>query len=132
MYSATHHTRREDAIKIGSGALFRDFVPTIHGEGPDRDTIWVSDLAAFRAIKQGAATCWNEDQTEITLTLPVRHKFSIRFMEETEAKTKTALNALRSAEIASAELCHGQDPANACWETLREIRAAIALLEDER
>lgn len=36
------------------------------------------------------------------------------------------LAALISSEIASAELCQGQDPENQCWVTLGEIRAAIA------
>ncbi len=36
------------------------------------------------------------------------------------------LAALRQAELASAELCQGQDPANACWDTLRQIQAALA------
>ena len=39
------------------------------------------------------------------------------------------LEALRSAEFAVAELCYGQDPANQCWVTLTEIRAAIAAAE---
>lgn len=33
--------------------------------------------------------------------------------------------ALLSAEIAVAELCQGQDPANQCWVTLQEVRDAI-------
>jgi hypothetical protein len=37
--------------------------------------------------------------------------------------------ALRVAEIASEELCQGQDAANECWNTLRTIRAAIAKAE---
>lgn len=36
------------------------------------------------------------------------------------------LDALVQAELAVAELCVGQDPANQCWFTLAEIRAAIA------
>lgn len=36
------------------------------------------------------------------------------------------LNALLSAEIAVAELCQDQDPANECWVTLAAVRAAIA------
>lgn len=39
------------------------------------------------------------------------------------------LAALRSAELAVEELCHGQDPANQCWVILAEIRAAIAKAE---
>lgn len=37
--------------------------------------------------------------------------------------------ALKVAEIASEELCQGQDPANECWNTLRMIRAALAKAE---
>jgi hypothetical protein len=36
------------------------------------------------------------------------------------------LAALLVAELASEELCQGQDPANECWITLATIRAAIA------
>lgn len=39
------------------------------------------------------------------------------------------LAALKSAEIASQELCYDQDPANQCWVTLKEIRDAIAMAE---
>jgi hypothetical protein len=39
------------------------------------------------------------------------------------------LAALKSAEIASQELCYDQDPANQCWVTLQEIRDAIAKAE---
>ncbi|TIN82200.1 hypothetical protein [Mesorhizobium sp.] len=39
------------------------------------------------------------------------------------------LSALKSAEIATQELCYGQDPANQCWVTLQEIRDAIAKAE---
>jgi hypothetical protein len=35
------------------------------------------------------------------------------------------LAACRVAECAVEELCIGQDPANQCWVTLAEIRAAI-------
>lgn len=34
--------------------------------------------------------------------------------------------ALISAEIASMQLCIGQDPANQCWVVLAEIRAALS------
>ncbi len=33
--------------------------------------------------------------------------------------------ALVVAELAAAELCQGQDPANECWVTLATIRAAL-------
>lgn len=39
--------------------------------------------------------------------------------------------ALLSAEIAAAELCQGQDPANECWNTLRQIRDALELATKE-
>ena len=34
--------------------------------------------------------------------------------------------ALLVAELASEELCQGQDPANECWVTLATVRAALA------
>ena len=39
--------------------------------------------------------------------------------------------ALLVAELASEELCQGQDPANECWVTLATIRAAIAKARGE-
>ena len=39
------------------------------------------------------------------------------------------LAALRSAEIAVEQLCYGQDPANQCWVTLADIRAAVSKAE---
>lgn len=34
-------------------------------------------------------------------------------------------DALIQAELASRELCEGQDPENQCWVTLEDIRAAL-------
>lgn len=69
---------REDAVQLGDG---RYFVPTVWGTGdPERDTIWVDSWEQFRSV--GGQMRWNEDQTEIELTLPVRHKFSIQFMRQ--------------------------------------------------
>lgn len=65
---------REDAIEYCG----RYIVPTIYGTGdPERDTVWISNWNEFREC--GGKLCFNEDQTEIELTLPVRHKFSIQF-----------------------------------------------------
>lgn len=36
------------------------------------------------------------------------------------------LAALKQSELAVAELCVGQDPANECWNILAQVRAAIA------
>jgi hypothetical protein len=72
---------REDAITIGEGHNRRLFVPTVYGTGdPTRDTIWVDSWEQFRSV--GGKMCWSEDQTEIELSLPVRHKFSIQFMRQ--------------------------------------------------
>jgi hypothetical protein len=43
--------------------------------------------------------------------------------------TPDMYEALKVAEIASEELCRGQDAANECWNTLRMIRATIAKAE---
>lgn len=68
---------REDAIKHNG----RYIVPTIYGTGDSAlDTIWINTWDEFRAA--GGGMCWSEDQTEIELTLPVRHKFSIQFMRQ--------------------------------------------------
>lgn len=72
---------REDAVKYNG----RYIVPTIYGTGdPERDTVWVDSWEQFLAV--GGQMCWSEDQTELELTLPVRHKFSIQFMREATAK----------------------------------------------
>lgn len=39
--------------------------------------------------------------------------------------------ALLVAELASEELCQGQDPANECWVTLATIRSALAKAQGE-
>lgn len=36
------------------------------------------------------------------------------------------LEALQRAEIAVAELCQDQNPANECWNILREVRTALS------
>jgi selenocysteine lyase/cysteine desulfurase len=36
------------------------------------------------------------------------------------------VKALEGAEIAVAELCHDQNPANECWNILSGVRAALA------
>ena len=74
----THVIAREDAV-IHNG---REYVPTIYGHPDQENTVWVSDIADL--IKVGGSMRFNEDQTEITLTLPVRHKFSIGFFRSME------------------------------------------------
>lgn len=72
---------RADAVMIGDSAGSRPYVPTIYGTGdPEKDTVWVDSWEQFREV--GGVMCWSEDQTEIELTLPVRHKFSIQFMRQ--------------------------------------------------
>jgi hypothetical protein len=72
----THHKQRADAIVIGRDHLRREFVPTIWGE-KEGNTKFVSTLKEFRAA--GGGMHFNEDQTEIVLTLPEGWKFSIKF-----------------------------------------------------
>lgn len=79
MHSATHVFQRTDAIKIGSGPMLRDFVPTVYGED-EGNTKWVSSISEMIAV--GGQMCFNEDQTEIYLTLPAGYKFGIRFFDE--------------------------------------------------
>lgn len=66
----THRYRREDAIWHNG----REYVPTT------QKTKYVSTLKEF--TEAGGITHFNEDQTEITLTVPEGAKFSIRFMDE--------------------------------------------------
>lgn len=61
---------REDAVQY----MGRYIVPT------SDQTIWVDSWEQFREV--GGQMCWSEDQTEIELTLPVNHKFSIQFMRK--------------------------------------------------
>lgn len=68
----THHTPRADAVDWNG----RDYVPTVYGQ-KEGNTIWVGSWTEFRAV--GGCTNFNEDQTEVTLTLPVGHKFSVGF-----------------------------------------------------
>lgn len=68
----THRIQREDAVVIGhTPATRRYYVPTTES------TVWVRNWEQFRMA--GGRASWNEDQTEITLSLPVGHKFSIQF-----------------------------------------------------
>jgi hypothetical protein len=69
---------REDAIWDDRAGIW--YVPTIYGTDDERrHTVWVRDWDAF--AKLGGTIVFNEDQTEITLKLPTKHKFAIRFME---------------------------------------------------
>jgi hypothetical protein len=73
----THVRARDDAIILG-GPFVREYVP----DGPG-DIVWVDSLDQLRAV--GGNVGFNEDQTEIHLTLPVGHKFSIAmFRKEKE------------------------------------------------
>lgn len=71
----THMTPRDDAVLIGTSGLDRRlFVPTTW------ETKWVRNWDEFRAADGKAL--WNEDQTEIVLSLPPGHKFSCSFNRE--------------------------------------------------
>lgn len=71
----THTRQREDAVQYNG----RDYVPTIYGQ-PEGNTVWVDSLKKLCEV--GGTICFNEDQTEIHLTLPVGHKFSIQMFDE--------------------------------------------------
>lgn len=58
---------RDDAVPH----MGRWIVPTAS------DTVWVDTWEQFKEV--GGVACFEEDQTTITLSLPVGHKFSIRF-----------------------------------------------------
>lgn len=68
----SHYKLREDAIWHAG----RRYVPTIYGEASG-NTQWVSTMNELRTA--GGTMHFNEDQTEIVLTLPPGWKFSIRF-----------------------------------------------------
>lgn len=111
MYS--HHTKRADAVTIGYGPAARDFVPTIYGQ-PEGNTVWVGDWNEFRAA--GGVVRFNEDQTEITLTLPELHKFGIAF----DRGVSGPAEALRAAE---AFICGFED--DETQEGIAELLATI-------
>jgi hypothetical protein len=77
----THYKQREDAIWIGHGASRREYVPTVYGERTG-NTVWIDSIEQLR--EAGGGMHWSEDQTEIVLTLPPGHKFSIQFERSKE------------------------------------------------
>lgn len=80
----THVKRRDDAV-IHSG---RDFVPTIYGQ-ESGNTVFVANLEQLHSC--GGQITFNEDQTEIWLTLPEGHKFSIQMFNREENKVPPAM-----------------------------------------
>lgn len=78
----THTRQRPDAV-IHQG---RDFVPTVWGTGDEnKDTQYVSTIDQLR--EKGGNINFNEDHTEIWLTLPERHKFSTKMFGEQKTET---------------------------------------------
>ena len=71
----THMVPRSDAKWI-DGNMPRDYVPTIWGQ-KEGNTIHVSTIKEM--VERGGIIHFNEDQTEIHLTLPAGVKFSIQF-----------------------------------------------------
>lgn len=65
---------REDAVEHRG----RYFVPTTSA------ITWISSWADFKRV--GGVMCWSQDQTEIELSLPVGHKFSIDFQRAAEVQ----------------------------------------------
>jgi hypothetical protein len=77
----THLIQREDAVIIGNVHSRRYYVPTIYGDADaSRNTKWVGNMVEFRAA--GGCLHFNEDHTEITLTLPPGYKFGCGFDRE--------------------------------------------------
>jgi len=68
----SHFRQRLDAV-WHSG---RRYVPTIWGQAQN-NTRWVANWREF--VDAGGVAHFNEDQTEIVLTLPAGCKFSIQF-----------------------------------------------------
>lgn len=95
MFSSTHQFQRDDSVKTGSGASFRDYVPTTP------ETKWISTWADFRAAR--GMLGFNEDQTEICLHLPVGYKFSIQFARA-DATGDTRSDTIPEGESLAASL----------------------------
>lgn len=72
-HHTTHVARREDAVIWDGG----DYVPTIYGQ-ESGNTVWVTSLAQLQEV--GGRITFNEDQTEVWLTLPEGHKFGIQML----------------------------------------------------
>jgi hypothetical protein len=69
----SHYKPRGDAVWHRG----RRYVPTIWGQKEGGNTQWVGTIEEFRAA--GGEFHFNEDQTEIVLTLPDGFKFGIGF-----------------------------------------------------
>lgn len=121
MYSSTHQYQRDDAVKTGSGASFRDYVPTTD------ETKWIGTWADFRAAR--GMVGFNEDQTEICLHLPVGHKFSIQFASsditgDTQPNLLAELKACEDMLLGA--IPHASRICDLLTERLRAVRAVIA------
>lgn len=80
----SHFKPRGDAIWLQNPQ--RLFVPTVYGER-EGNTRWVNSWPEFEAA--GGCQHFNEDQTEIVLTLPDGWKFAIGFQGRTVDPRKT-------------------------------------------
>lgn len=107
----THVRRREDAV-IHNG---REFVPTVYGQDAG-NTVWVDSLEKLTAV--GGSITFNEDQTEIWLSLPKDHKFSIQMFKEPQAQGPRPIDTPATPEEAKdanipgqvfVHLLHGRD-----------------------
>jgi hypothetical protein len=114
----THFSHRPDAVWHQG----RRFVPTIYGER-EGNTVWLDSFAGFKAA--GGIQHFNEDQTEIVLTLPERHKFSIQFGRHDKAASDL-LAALVIAERFMAGF-EGDELQEGIDGMITTVRAAIAL-----
>lgn len=75
----THFKSRDDAVWHQG----RRFVPTQWGHRDEREnTKFCDSWESFRAL--GGVVHFNEDQTEVILTLPEGCKFSCRFMHKSD------------------------------------------------
>lgn len=68
------HNRGDAVVHQG-----RWYVPTIYGQRSG-NTVWVDSIDQLRTV--GGRVCFSEDQTTVTLVLPVGHKFSIKLFEQ--------------------------------------------------
>lgn len=85
----THQYQRADAVITGNGLTLRQYVPTIWGQ-PEGNTQFVHTWADFQKVMADhklPGIHFNEDQTEITLTLPVGYKFAIGFFRDAPETT---------------------------------------------
>jgi hypothetical protein len=88
---------------------------------------YADTFKGFQRCQYGHIYAWEPTPTGAVSRTILDGRYSKATREEMNiiCASVEMLDALKQAELAVSELCQGQDPANQCWQTLREVRAAI-------